>query len=205
MTKRKPISPLYHVGLLILIAIGIGVGVRLWMASEPNAPRVVSTGTALIGGPFDLVDQDGKPRTDADFRGKLMLVYFGYTYCPDVCPTELSTISDALDDLHQKAAGVAPMFISIDPARDTSEVMKNYVAHFSPQLIGLTGSADQLAAAARAYRVYYAKIPAKDGGNDYLMDHSAFVYLMDRDGKYLTHFTPDISAQEMADTIAKYL
>ncbi len=205
MTKRKPISPLYHVALLILIAIGIGAGVRLWMVSEPDAPRVTSTGVALIGGPFALVDQDGKPRTDADFRGKLMLVYFGYTFCPDVCPTELSTISDALDTLKQKADGVAPMFITVDPARDTSSVMKNYVAHFSPRLLGLTGSADQIAAAAHAYRVYYAKIPAKDGGNDYLMDHSSFAYLMDRNGNYLTHFAPDTSAQEMADTIAKYL
>jgi protein SCO1/2 len=205
MTKPKPTSPLFHVGLLIAIAIAIGVGVRLWMVAEPDAPRVVASGTALIGGPFKLVDGNDKPVTDAAFRGKLMLVYFGYTFCPDVCPTELSTISDALDELKQKADGLVPMFITIDPARDSPEVMKNYVAHFSPRLIGLTGTPDEIAAAAHAYRVYYAKVPAKDGGNDYLMDHSSFAYLMDRDGKYITHFAPGTSAEEMAATIAKYL
>ncbi|HUC61897.1 MAG TPA: SCO family protein [Alphaproteobacteria bacterium] len=205
MTKQKPVSPFVHVGLLIAIAIVIGVGVRLWMTTEPDAPRIVSSGTALIGGPFKLVDDTGKPITDAAFRGKLMLVYFGYTYCPDICPTELSTIADALDDLKQKAKEVAPMFITVDPARDTPAVMKAYVAHFSPDLIGLTGTPAEIAAAARAYRVYYAKIPAKDGGNDYLMDHSAFAYLMDRNGKYITHFAPGTSAKEIASTIEKYL
>ena len=155
---------------------------------------------AQIGGPFTLIDQNGVERTDRDFRGKLMLVYFGYTYCPDVCPTELTVMATALDQLGAEAGNVAPLFITIDPERDTSKVLKEYVAQFSDRFIGLTGSERDVAAAAKAYRVYFAKSPGSAGA-PYLMDHTSLVYLMDRDGRFLAHFTPNSKAEDMVAAI----
>jgi cytochrome oxidase Cu insertion factor (SCO1/SenC/PrrC family) len=191
------------IGLLLVLA-GVAYLFRGLLLAHFN-PASVTSGTALVGGPFTLTDQDGKPRSDTEFRGKLMLIYFGYTYCPDVCPTTLATMTDALEKLGDKAARVQPIFITIDPERDSPPVMKRYVANFSPRLVGLTGSPAQIAAVARAYRVYYAKADTGRGGNDYLMDHSGFIYLMGPDGKYLTLLTPQADAQEMADHIARYL
>jgi len=159
---------------------------------------------AAIGGPFALVDQNGVVRRDSDFRGELMLVYFGYTFCPDACPTALQTMSSALDELGDGAKGVQPLFITVDPERDTVQQMKLYAANFHPRLVALTGSAEQTAAAARAYRIYFEKAPHGDE-TDYLVDHSSFVYLMGRDGRYLAHFGPDVTADAMAAAIRKYL
>jgi protein SCO1/2 len=158
-----------------------------------------------IGGPFALVDQNGVPRHDSDFRGELMLVYFGYTYCPDACPTALQIMTTALDDLGDGANAVQPIFVSVDPERDTVAQMKSYAQNFHPRLLALTGSPDQVAAAANAYRIFYEKVKAEDGGGDYLVDHSSFVYLMGRDGRYLAHFGPDVTAAGMAAEIKKYL
>jgi cytochrome oxidase Cu insertion factor (SCO1/SenC/PrrC family) len=202
--KKKGTIGLASVLCLLLAAGGLGYLFRDFLLAHFN-PAGVTSGTALVGGPFSLTDQDGKRRSDADFRGKLMLIYFGYTYCPDVCPTTLATMTEALDKLGAKAAEVQPLFITIDPGRDTPEVMKRYVANFYPGLLGLTGSPAEIAAVARAYRVYYAKAENGAAGNDYLMDHSGFIYLMGPDGKYLTLLTPQTGAQEMADHIARYL
>jgi cytochrome oxidase Cu insertion factor (SCO1/SenC/PrrC family) len=160
-----------------------------------------------IGGPFTLTDQDGKTRTDVDFHGKLMLVYFGYSYCPDVCPTALQIMSVALDQLGPDAAKVTPVFITVDPARDTPAHMKSYVANFGDRLVGLTGTEDQIAKIARAYRIYYAKAKAEPGAKpeEYLMDHSSIVFLMGRDGQYLAHFTHNTPSEQMAAGIRKYL
>lgn len=202
---RPRLSRILLVAAFVLLAVAVGFGVRAFLL-YPGAPSAaVIGGTALIGGPFTLVDQDGKTRSDADFHGRYLLVYFGYTFCPDLCPTELQTISDALDRLGDKAAKVQPLFITVDPARDTVPVMKAYVSHFHASLVGLTGSPLQIAAAARAYRVYFAKAPAADGSDEYLMDHSGFVYLMAPDGHYITHFTPQTTAKQMAKAIAKFL
>lgn len=192
--------------VFVLGAVGLGIGLRFYLLRSSGGTSVsVVGGVAAIGGPFTLVDQNGKSRTDADFRGELMLVYFGYTFCPDICPTELQTMSEALDQLGKNAARVQPIFITVDPARDTVKAMKEYVSHFHPRMLGLTGTPDEVAAAARAYRVYYAKAEGKAGGEDYLMDHSGFVYLMGPDGRYLTHFTPQTSPKQMARAIAKHL
>jgi protein SCO1/2 len=198
--NRQRLWRIALVAVFVLLAVAVGFGARMFIlrAGPPSA-------AALFGGPFALVDQDGKTRTDAEFRGRYLLVYFGYTFCPDLCPTELQTISDALDRLGDKAARVQPLFITVDPARDTVPVMKEYVGHFRPGLIGLTGGAPEIAAAAKAYRVYYAKVAAADGGSDYLMDHSGFVFLMGPDGAYITHFTPQTSAQQLAKALAKFL
>lgn len=157
-----------------------------------------------IGGPFTLVDQNGVTRHDGDFRGKLMLIYFGYTYCPDACPTALQTMSTALDKLGARATEVQPIFVTIDPTRDTVEQMRLYASNFSPRLIALTGTAPQVDAAAHAYRVYFRKVKGQTA-DDYLMDHSSFIFLMGRDGKYRTHFGPDVTADAMAEAIGKYL
>lgn len=204
MLNRLLANRIVFASVAIVAAVIVGLGIRFYLAPS-MMPRVSISGTALIGGPFTLVDQDGKTRSDAEFRGKLMLVYFGYTYCPDICPTELQAMSDALDILGDKGKKVQPIFITIDPARDSMKAMKAYVSHFHKSLIGLTGTPEQIAVAAKAYRVYYAKVPAKDGGNDYLMDHSGLIYLMGPDGKYLTHFVPSTTPEQMAAAIAKHL
>jgi protein SCO1/2 len=157
-----------------------------------------------IGGPFTLTDQNGTVRHDSDFRGKLMLVYFGYTYCPDACPAALNTITAAMDKLGASGAAVQPIFITVDPARDTVAQMKAYAANFTPRLLALTGTPAQIGAAAKAYRVYFQQVKG-EGADDYSVDHSAFVYLMGRDGRYLAHFGPEIRADQMAATIKKYL
>ncbi|WP_338696431.1 SCO family protein [Bradyrhizobium sp. 26S5] len=152
-----------------------------------------------VGGPFALTDQAGHARTDKEFRGKLMLVYFGFTYCPDVCPTDLQAIALVLDKLGPDGDQVQPIFITVDPERDTAAHLAEYVPLFHPRLIGLTGSADAIRQVADAYKVYYARVPLKDG--DYTVDHTAYIYLMDRDGNYLGFFPPGTSADRMVEII----
>jgi len=192
---------------IVVIAFMIGAMTALLLlreAGSPGAPSQQVSGKALIGGPFSLTDHTGKPVTQDDFKGKLMLVFFGYTYCPDICPAELQVMSAALDALGADAEKVTPVFITVDPARDTVEQMASYVASFHPRLVGLTGSEEAVKEAAKAYRVYYAK--AGDANSpDYLVDHSAIVYLMGRDGNYLTHFSYGTSAEKMAAGIRKHL
>lgn len=154
------------------------------------------TGGVTVGGPFKLIDSTGRVVSDSGFRGKWMLVYFGYSFCPDVCPTELQVIASALDGLGPDAAKIAPIFITIDPERDTPEVIGGYVKLFDDRLIGLTGSVAEIAAVARAYRVYYAKAERKDS-TQYLMDHSSFIYLMGPDGKLRALYRPGSTAQEL--------
>ena len=162
-----------------------------------------SIGEAKIGGPFSLVDGDGKTVSDVDYRGKLMLVYFGFTYCPDVCPTELQAMSQAVDLLGRDAGEVQPIFITIDPERDTPELVKAYAANFG-SMTGLTGSAEQVADAARAYRVYYRKAESA-ASTEYLMDHSSIIYLMGRDGRFLTHFSRGAKPEVIATALRKFL
>lgn len=157
---------------------------------------------ASIGGPFTLVDQDGRTVTDADFRGKYMLVYFGYTYCPDVCPTSLSHNSEAMEILGDKAEMIVPVLITVDPERDTPEVLKDYAGFFHPRLVALTGTPEQVTAAAKAYRVYFAKVE-QDGAEPgaYLMDHTSITYLMGPDGGYVRHFGHNVSPERMAEQL----
>ena len=187
---------------LIGLAVIVGVfAVDYWWSEGGGESGLAGVS---IGGPFTLTDQNGVVRHDSDFRGKLMLVYFGYTFCPDACPAALSTMSAAMDKLGAGAASVQPIFITVDPARDTVQQMKLYAANFTPRLIALTGTPAEIAVAAKAYRVYFQKVKGQ-GEDDYSMDHSSFVYLMGRDGKYLAHFGPDIGADAMAAAIKKYL
>jgi len=157
-----------------------------------------------IGGPFALVDHNGTPRTEKDFRGKLLVVYFGFTYCPDICPTDLQNIGLALDKLGPLADRVQPLFVTLDPARDTAEHLKDYVPLFHPRLIALTGDAAAVKQAADAYRVYYKRLPTEKG-TDYTIDHTAFVYLVGPDGKYLGFLPPGTDADRLAAAIRPQL
>ena len=187
---------------LIVAAAGLWSLWVLWPRANP-APRPVAV-AAEIGGPFALTDQRGERVTDVDLRGHYLLIYFGYTYCPDVCPTELQDMARALDLLGDKASRVTPVFITIDPARDRVAVMADYVAHFHPRLIGLTGTDAEIAQAAKAYRVYYAKVESTGDvdGDSYLMDHSSYIYLVDPEGRFLTVYSYGQSPEDMAADVA---
>jgi len=161
-------------------------------------------GRGHVGGPFELVDQTGRARTDADFRGKLLIVYFGYTYCPDVCPTDLMQIALAIDKLGAAGAQVQPLFISIDPERDTPSVLADYISMFNPRIVGLTGTPAQVRAVADAYKAYYSKV-FPEGSATYLIDHTGFIYLMGRSGRYLGFFPPGTSADRMVEIIRQHL
>jgi protein SCO1/2 len=153
-----------------------------------------------IGGPFALTDQHGTRRTNADFRDKLMLVYFGFTFCPDICPTDLLQMALAINQLGQAGEMVQPVFITVDPDRDTPEHLNGYLSLFHSRFVGLTGDANGIRAAANAYRAYYKKVEWEDRSG-YTVDHSAFIYLMGRDGKYLGFFPPGTSAERLAENI----
>lgn len=183
--NKKVVWPL--LGLFAVIAAALIVPRLLHLAPEPTP----------IGGPFTLTDQQGKTVSDTDFRGKLMLVYFGYSFCPDVCPTTLNEVMKLYGDLPpEQQAAIAPIFITVDPERDTVDQMNQYVTSFSPALIGLTGTPEQIAAVERGYHVYARK---SGSGSNYTMDHSSILYLMGRDGKFLRHFNGDASPQEISD------
>jgi cytochrome oxidase Cu insertion factor (SCO1/SenC/PrrC family) len=189
-----------------LAGLFIAAGIAWWQISNlPGGPESTTrTGTATIGGSFELVDQTGRTVTDVDFRGKLMLIYFGYTFCPDVCPTELQAVAGTMDALGPDADRVQPIFITVDPERDTVPAMAEYVALFHPRMVGLTGTTEKVAAAARAYRVYYAKAKSKDDESFYTMDHSSFIYLMGTDGRFLEAFGHGTPPDRMAEAIRRH-
>ncbi|HYZ63022.1 MAG TPA: SCO family protein [Acetobacteraceae bacterium] len=177
--------------LLFLAPAGVlaaGLGGAAWLALRPEAP-------IPIGGPFELVDGAGRTVTEQQFRGKWMLVYFGYTHCPDACPTALQDMANAMDLLGEKKRDVALVFITVDPERDTPAVMKDYVSGFEAPITALSGTPEQVARAAKAYRVYYAKHPTKDG---YDMDHSSIIYVMDPRGRFVANFTHESSPEQIA-------
>jgi len=196
--------------LIAFVIAGFLIGaiagaVVLLVANPQGGQPVQSSGAALIGGPFSLVGADGKPVTDRDFRGRYMLIFFGFTHCPDICPAELQVIAQALEQLGDKAKTVVPIFITLDPERDTPEAMANYVKSFGPNFVGLTGSPEAIAAAAKAYRVAYSQVENNNSAGDYSVDHSALVYLMDPEGRYVTHFSYGLSADQMAEKLEKSL
>lgn len=192
--------------IILGVAVIIGIGGRLAWDHFQKPENIGSpVAGALIGGPFELVDHTGKTVTQDTYKGKYMLIYFGYTYCPDVCPTELQDMTTALEALGDKAKRVQPIFITVDPQRDTPEVMAEYVSNFYPGMVGLTGSEKQVAAAAKAYRIYYAKVAESEHDPDYLMDHSSVMYLMDGEGKLAAYFNSKMSPEDMAKAIAERL
>jgi protein SCO1/2 len=177
-----------------VIAVLLGTGLFLGLSS-PHAPG--------IGGPFTLEDTQGRTVTDRDFQGHWMLVYFGYSFCPDVCPTTLNDVAEALDKLGTKGSNLQPVFITIDPQRDTPKALADYVGAFSPRLVGLTGTPEQIGAVAREYRVYVARHATGPGPDDYTMDHSSVLYLVAPDGHFVAAIRADQSPDLLAADLAK--
>jgi len=167
------------------------------------SPAPNGAGTASIGGPFHLVDENGKPFSDQDMKGKPYLVFFGYTHCPDTCPTTLSDMSQLFRKLGPDASRAGALFITVDPERDTTAVLKDYMASFDPHLRGLTGDRKAIDQAIKDYRVYAKKVPLE--GGDYAMDHTAIVYLMDKDGHFVAPFNMQRTADAEAAELRRYL
>ena len=198
-TKRDPGARRTRVMIslagLMLALLLLGAGGFLWLNGSQLAP--------VIGGPFTLQDGDGHTVTDRDLHGKYLLVYFGYTFCPDVCPTTLTAVADAVDKLGAKADQLQPLFITVDPKRDNAATVKQYAASFTPRLIGLTGTPDQIATVAREYRVYHVEHRTGPGPNDYSIDHSSILYLMAPDGRFIAPIDADQSGDQIAAAIRK--
>jgi len=177
----------------------VGLVIMLWAL---GGLRTV-TAPAAIGGPFQLTDQAGRTVTDKDLKGRPTLIFFGFTHCPDVCPTSLFEISEVLKAMGKDADRVNAYFVSVDPERDTAAAMKDYLSSFDPHLKGLTGDPEAVAKVLSAYRVYSKKVPLKDG--DYTMDHTALIYLMDRDGQFVAPFNLKRTPEEAAVDLKRYL
>jgi len=188
--------------ILAVLAAFITGALALFAAVWVTLPQEV-TRPSLVGGPFQLVDQTGRTVTDQDFKGKPFIVFFGFTNCPDICPTTLFEMSEVLKRLGPDAEKTAALFISVDPERDTPEKLKDYISSFHPRIFGLTGSPEAIAGVEKEYRVYAKKVPLKDG--DYTMDHSAVVYLMDKQGRFVAPFNLKKSADEAANDLKRYL
>jgi protein SCO1 len=199
MTARNArillMSAAFVAGLVLCFGLVVIVTGR---GSSPIAQQI-----AAIGGPFKLTDQNGREVTDGQLKGKPFLVFFGFTHCPDVCPTTLFEVSEILRALGPDADRTGALFITVDPERDTPAAMKDYLSSFDPHLIGLTGDPAAVAAVAKAYRVYYKKVPLEQGG--YTMDHTAIVYLMDKEGRFLSPFSLKRPAEAAAADLRRQL
>ncbi len=207
MSRRRFL--LFFLGIAACVAIAWGLVTLL----KPNrgAPggagsAVIATKGADIGGPFTLTDHNGKRVSDTDFRDRYMLIFFGYTFCPDVCPLELQTVGRAVDILGPKGRKITPLFVTVDPERDTPARLKDYVAAFHPRMVGLTGSPADIAGIAKAYKVYYGKPPGtKSHSHDYLMAHSSFIYLIGPGGTLRALFRTKTSPETLAREISRFI
>lgn len=190
----------------LLLAAWLSGATVLAAEEQPSAAQMMDDlmyGRGPIGGPFTLTDHSGRPRSDSEFRGRLMIVYFGYTFCPDVCPTDLQAITQALNALGPRAAEVQPIFITIDPERDT-KVLADYVSAFHPSLIGLTGSPADIRKLANSYKAFYTRVSDERTG-EYSIDHSGVIYLMGRNGEYLGFMPPQTSPGRLTEILRTYL
>ena len=186
----------FAIGCLLLAGL---IGGYAWTRVPENT--VITTGKALVGGPFRLTNQHGQPVQDSDFRGKYMLVVFGYSFCPDVCPAELQVVTAALEAMGPEADRIQPIFITVDPERDTVSQLAVYSQNFHPRLLALTGTPAEIAEVAGRYRVYYAKAAGSSSSQDYLMDHSSIIYLMGPDGQFVQHFPYSTDAAKLAEQL----
>lgn len=191
---QKAVKPSMIFGLLVLVLAAALGGYALWSTRSITT----SSGVALVGGPFTMINHKGETVTDKDFRGRPMLLFFGFTFCPDICPTELQVMTAAIAELGEAGKDIQPILVTIDPARDTPAVLANYVSNFGENVIGLTGSDAQVAAMAGAYRVFFEKQPNAKDPENYMMDHSSIIYLMGPDGKFLKHFSYTTDAKALA-------
>jgi protein SCO1 len=201
---RARIVALVVAGLAVGAVAGLVVLPGALDRLRPTAP-IGAVGKAQVGGPFSLVDHTGKRVTDKDFRGRYMLVFFGFTFCPDVCPAGLQVMTAALERIGAKAERVTPLFITIDPERDTPGQLAQYVKSFHPRLVGLTGTPAEIQAAASAYRVFHKKVKDEKSTSDYTMAHTSIIYLMDTAGEFVTHFTHATPVETMVASLARAL
>ena len=178
--------------LVILLVLSIGTGFWIYKQTKNNNLNKAT----LVGGSYNLTDHNGNKVTDKSFSNKFKIIYFGYTFCPDICPTGMAVISQALDLLGNKANRIKPIFITIDPKRDNVEIMAEYHSHFHPSFSNLTGTLDQIRRVAKLYRVYYKKSDASEAEN-YLMDHSSIMYVLSPEGEYINHFGPEITPAQI--------
>ena len=178
--------------LLILLVLSIGTGLWIYKQTKNNNLNKAT----LVGGSYSLTDHNGNSVTDKSFSDKFKIIYFGYTFCPDICPTGMAVISQALDLLGNKAKRIKPIFITVDPKRDNVEIMAEYHNHFHPSFSNLTGTLDQIRRVAKLYRVYYKKSDASEAEN-YLMDHSSIMYVLSPEGEYINHFGPQITPEQI--------
>jgi protein SCO1/2 len=199
MTVRN--SRILVMAAAFLAGLALCFGVVLIVAGRLSSP--VAQQIAAIGGPFKLTNQDGQVVTDQDLKGHPFLVFFGFTHCPDVCPTTLFEVSEILRALGPDANRARALFITVDPERDTPAVMKDYLSSFDPHLSGLTGDPEEIAAVAKAYRVYFKRVPLEQGG--YTMDHTAIVYLMDKTGRFVSPFNVKRPIDTAAADLRRYL
>lgn len=198
----------------VLLAVFFATGAYLYVredlrpaGSREGAARLMSelmSGKGPVGGPFTLTDHAGSRRSLADFRGKLVLLYFGFTYCPDVCPTDLMTMGDLVRSLGPAGDQVQPVFVTLDPTRDKPEVLRAYVASFHPTFVALTGTEDEIRGIATSYKVYFEKVKPP-GVSTYLIDHTAYVFLLDREGRFVTLFPPGTPRERMAVMVREHL
>ncbi len=186
-------------GLIPTVAV---VGITLWWLGPSSSVRIVEDATAIsVGGPFKMIDHRGRAVSERALLGSYALIYFGYTSCPDVCPTELSTMAEAIDTLPKElGAKVRPVFVTVDPARDTAAVLRDYVAAFHPHMLGLTGTPEQVATIKKRYHIHSRALDAEEDGF-YLVDHSAYIFLMGPDGKFVELLRPQLSVDEMAELL----
>ena len=195
-------APAARVRILAVLAAFLAGALTLFAAIWIILPKGV-TQPSIVGGPFSLVDQNGRAVSEQDFSGKPFIVFFGFTNCPDICPTTLFEMSEVLKRLGPDADKTAALFISVDPERDTPQKLKDYLSSFHPRIFGLTGSPEAIGAVEKEYRVYAKKVPLKEG--DYTMDHTAVVYLMGKDGRFVAPFNLQKSADEAAKDLRRYL
>lgn len=202
MNKQRIIILVAAVFAGLLLAFLLAFVQKSQMAA-PRAGGLIAVTEDAFGGPFTLTDHTGKTVTEKDYAGKYRLIYFGFTYCPAICPTELAKITSAMNMLDDKGAGIQPLFITVDPERDTVEAMGKYVSLFHPSLIGLTGTAEQIKDVAKAYKIYFAKVQ-DESMSDYTMDHSSFIYFIGPDDRLLQIFRMEDSAETMAESISRW-
>lgn len=211
--KSRPRSLTPVVGAVVLMVV-LAAAANVWFQSrsagnEPdgNSGAAWLSGEKGFGGPFTLVNHHGKTVTEANFSGNFMLIYFGYTFCPDTCPVGLSNMTLAMDLLPDKGASITPVFITVDPERDTAELLADYVDAFHPRLVGLTGTAQQIAAVAEAYRAFYTKLAVAEGAdpNEYFMGHTNTAYLVSPDGKGLTTFSGASEPETIAVGLREFI
>jgi protein SCO1 len=189
------------IGLCVLATSIGGLMIGHALFDGGGRPKVIATGTALVGGPFSLTATDGTTVSDQTYRGKWRVMYFGYTYCPDACPVALTTLSTALEKLGPDANKLQAIFVTIDPQRDTPEILTEYLKSFDNRIVGLTGTQAQIDGVVKEFRVYVA--PQKTGGNDYLVDHSAYFFMMDQQGEFIDVLAPELSGEQIAQRLRK--